>query len=294
MNMSSRYYFAQNGQKFGPVTAAQLRQLLAQGRLQSQDLIWKEGLVAWVPLAKLDEMEPVQPPVPVLRPSAIPGPASAPVPLPAPASVATPANSAGPAAPSLIERVAGEVGQTARAMGSFLGGVTGRAFGRQTGPPVLPADRSGRWRLAAGFGAVALLFSLMCCTCTVPVGGWFLFRHSRAGDSFDSDKDHPAKIVGKWKGKTSAGIVSCVTTFDFQKNGRVFWNQDFGKDFEDLFNEGSGNWRVERVEGDRYTLQYVPDSEPDRTYGWILVFKGEDKFTITEFADAAITVTRQK
>jgi serine/threonine protein phosphatase PrpC len=41
--MIDRWYYTHGGQTLGPVTAAQLRQLAASGRLEPDDLIWPEG-----------------------------------------------------------------------------------------------------------------------------------------------------------------------------------------------------------------------------------------------------------
>lgn len=41
--MSDRWYYTHAGQTLGPVTAAQLRQLLGNGQLDPSDLIWQEG-----------------------------------------------------------------------------------------------------------------------------------------------------------------------------------------------------------------------------------------------------------
>jgi protein phosphatase len=41
--MTDRWYYTHAGKRFGPVTAAQLRELAAAGRLEPSDLIWPEG-----------------------------------------------------------------------------------------------------------------------------------------------------------------------------------------------------------------------------------------------------------
>src|SRR6516164_565798 len=46
--MANLWFYAQNGQQTGPITAEQLEQLAHGGRLHETDLVWKEGLPHWV------------------------------------------------------------------------------------------------------------------------------------------------------------------------------------------------------------------------------------------------------
>ena len=46
--MGSRYYYAIDGQQFGPVSSRDLRRLAAAGQLQPTDLVWKEGAPKWI------------------------------------------------------------------------------------------------------------------------------------------------------------------------------------------------------------------------------------------------------
>jgi hypothetical protein len=41
------WYYARNDQQFGPVSAAELKQLVDAGRLSPDDLLWREGMDAW-------------------------------------------------------------------------------------------------------------------------------------------------------------------------------------------------------------------------------------------------------
>jgi uncharacterized membrane protein YjgN (DUF898 family) len=42
------WYYLSGGKQLGPVSAAQLKELAAGGRLQPTDMIWKEGLPQWI------------------------------------------------------------------------------------------------------------------------------------------------------------------------------------------------------------------------------------------------------
>lgn len=42
-----QWYYARNNKQFGPVSAAELRQLAEAGRLSPDDLLWREGMDAW-------------------------------------------------------------------------------------------------------------------------------------------------------------------------------------------------------------------------------------------------------
>lgn len=47
--MADQWYVARNGQKTGPYSTEQLKQLAGAGKLGAGDLLWKEGLETWVP-----------------------------------------------------------------------------------------------------------------------------------------------------------------------------------------------------------------------------------------------------
>jgi hypothetical protein len=42
-----QWYYARNDQQFGPVSAAELKQLAEAGKLSPNDLLWREGMDAW-------------------------------------------------------------------------------------------------------------------------------------------------------------------------------------------------------------------------------------------------------
>lgn len=50
------WYYAQNGQQFGPVELDALRQLTGQGQLRPVDLVWSEGMSDWRPAAEVAEL----------------------------------------------------------------------------------------------------------------------------------------------------------------------------------------------------------------------------------------------
>lgn len=51
------YYARQGNDRQGPVPEAEIRNLMAQGQLQPDDLLWREGLAAWTPLRDLAEFK---------------------------------------------------------------------------------------------------------------------------------------------------------------------------------------------------------------------------------------------
>ncbi len=59
-----QWYYARNDQQFGPVSAAELKQLVSAGRLSPDDLLWREGMEQWTTAVNLrglfsDDMTPV-------------------------------------------------------------------------------------------------------------------------------------------------------------------------------------------------------------------------------------------
>lgn len=64
-----QWYYAQAGQKYGPVSSAKLKDLAASGQLGSSDLVWKDGMAKWAPANKVKGLFPETtggpPPVPV-------------------------------------------------------------------------------------------------------------------------------------------------------------------------------------------------------------------------------------
>lgn len=60
--MAQEWYYQQNGQKHGPISGADLKQLVVAGKLQPTDLIWKEGMAKWVPARSVKGLFPAAAP----------------------------------------------------------------------------------------------------------------------------------------------------------------------------------------------------------------------------------------
>jgi uncharacterized RDD family membrane protein YckC len=48
------WYFAEQGQKVGPVDDAQFQELCRTGRIQADTLVWREGMVNWTPYGQVE------------------------------------------------------------------------------------------------------------------------------------------------------------------------------------------------------------------------------------------------
>lgn len=49
----TQWYYARNDQQYGPVSAADLKQLAEAGQLSPNDLLWREGMDAWTTAVNL-------------------------------------------------------------------------------------------------------------------------------------------------------------------------------------------------------------------------------------------------
>ena len=47
--MAGEWYYAQDGNRQGPVPEDRLRELAAAGRLRADDLVWQDGMADWTP-----------------------------------------------------------------------------------------------------------------------------------------------------------------------------------------------------------------------------------------------------
>ena len=56
--MASNWYFARQGQQFGPVSSGQLREYAGTGQLLATDLIWKQGMTNWMAAATIPNLFP--------------------------------------------------------------------------------------------------------------------------------------------------------------------------------------------------------------------------------------------
>jgi hypothetical protein len=90
--MGQEWYIAQNGQRVGPISEAELRQQATAGKVQPTDLIWKQGMEKWVPARSVKGL---------FAPVSVPA-AAAPPPLPPQSASPSPdgATAAAPAAAS--------------------------------------------------------------------------------------------------------------------------------------------------------------------------------------------------
>lgn len=68
-----QWFYSKNNAQHGPVSLEELRNKIATGDVESTDLVWKEGMGDWTPVAKIAELaspgtaqtEAVSPPPPV-------------------------------------------------------------------------------------------------------------------------------------------------------------------------------------------------------------------------------------
>lgn len=59
--MSTQWYYTENGQQQGPVSAQELRAYADSGRLRPTDLVWREGMANWVEAQKVKGLLPAAP-----------------------------------------------------------------------------------------------------------------------------------------------------------------------------------------------------------------------------------------
>jgi uncharacterized membrane protein YiaA len=51
--MSNEWYYAVDGRQAGPVAETLLKQLVGSGQIRAQDLVWREGMQEWQPVASV-------------------------------------------------------------------------------------------------------------------------------------------------------------------------------------------------------------------------------------------------
>ena len=76
----AEWYYSIGGQRSGPITGADLKQLAQAGKIGPDDLVWKDGMPEWRPAARVKGLVP--PPPPRAGPPDLP-PAGGPPPVPA-------------------------------------------------------------------------------------------------------------------------------------------------------------------------------------------------------------------
>ncbi len=59
--MADQWYYAKNGQQLGPVNRDTLQDLATSGQLAPSDLVWTEGMPAWVPARSTPGLFPAAP-----------------------------------------------------------------------------------------------------------------------------------------------------------------------------------------------------------------------------------------
>src|SRR5262245_11717459 len=60
--MEAEWFYSEHGQQAGPCTAIQLRELVQSGRVLAQDLVWKQGMSEWIPVASIPGLARFLPP----------------------------------------------------------------------------------------------------------------------------------------------------------------------------------------------------------------------------------------
>jgi uncharacterized protein DUF4339 len=61
---SPEYHYSLNGQRFGPVSKAELKRLLDAGGVGHADLVWTEGMPEWAPAHSIEGLCSTPPPTP--------------------------------------------------------------------------------------------------------------------------------------------------------------------------------------------------------------------------------------
>jgi hypothetical protein len=83
--METQWYYTDQGQRLGPVSPEQLKQLATSGRLRPSDMVWKQGMAQWVAANQIKGLfsaatPETPPPLPVARSSAAPASSATPPP----------------------------------------------------------------------------------------------------------------------------------------------------------------------------------------------------------------------
>lgn len=85
------WFYAQNGQQHGPITAEEIITKVKSGELPSSTLVWKEGMAEWTPFASVAELQTPPASSGIGVPSA-PSQDTSPTPGPASPQTTTPAS----------------------------------------------------------------------------------------------------------------------------------------------------------------------------------------------------------
>ncbi|MDB5304877.1 MAG: antifreeze protein [Phycisphaerales bacterium] len=57
MPSNTQWYYSQGGQQLGPVSEAQLQQMKATGQVGPTDLVWSEGMIDWLPVGQVPQLQ---------------------------------------------------------------------------------------------------------------------------------------------------------------------------------------------------------------------------------------------
>jgi hypothetical protein len=56
---AATFYVAVNGQQSGPFTYEQLSQMVSQGTLKQESLVWKQGMASWMQASGVADLAPL-------------------------------------------------------------------------------------------------------------------------------------------------------------------------------------------------------------------------------------------
>jgi hypothetical protein len=59
-SLSGLWYYNKDGRQCGPVDGTFLQQMLLTGQIQPEDLVWSEGMPAWVPARQVPGLTPFE------------------------------------------------------------------------------------------------------------------------------------------------------------------------------------------------------------------------------------------
>ena len=68
--MADQWYYTEQGQRKGPISEEELKQLASSGQLKPADLVWKQGMASWGPASSVEglvfpSVEDEPPPIPL-------------------------------------------------------------------------------------------------------------------------------------------------------------------------------------------------------------------------------------
>ena len=66
--MADQWYYSGNGQRRGPVSEEELKQLAASGQLKPTDKVWRKGMASWATASTIEGLIPEQNEPPPLEP----------------------------------------------------------------------------------------------------------------------------------------------------------------------------------------------------------------------------------